>query len=688
MTFGRRPHARLTPRGELWVLVVILIGAAFLRFHAAEGVPPGPSHDELRMMELGEMIVQGERPLHWKISYSAEPLFMYLLALAMPVWGFTPFGARLVTRFVGMLLIPVAHRFIRGLLGRREALFTSGVLAVTWWPLFFSRVALRGITLPLVFTGGVICLWKGLGLFESHMEKVEKPVRWGWLAGSGTLLGLSWYTFTAARGMILLLPMVFAHVGLLGVIPTRRLWRVALVTLTLALVVAAPFAYEMHVRPGAPESRLDQLGGVIDEMVSGDVVLLGGQVASAVGVFGIRGDPNWRYNIAGRPPFGPLLGAFSILGILLGLSRWRQPRYALLVIWLALGLAPSMLTPEAPSFVRGIGALPVVAVFPAVGAVALWDWVTLRGGPKAGKLAALLLSLLIVLNGFVTFRDAFTLWPNQPEVREIYQASLTEAFREINHSNLEGTLWISEPFPDDRHVMLAERMLRREPVELRWFDGDRALILPPSDGARRVLLPDFTEFDEGLMDRWMDGATVIMEDCSSSSHAPAYRLYEAVGGPWVEQEVLRIMRRSEASLDLIGDEPVVLPARFEDIAQLLGYELADDQLRPGDDLHLTVYWRVPGPVYEPVASFAHLIDERQSIVGQYDGFDVPPWHWEPEAIVAQVYRFTVEPGTPPGTYWLQVGLYDPQTMERVQVAGVEGSPLGSRLVLTSLRLGE
>ena len=676
-------HSR--QRVELWLLVGALLIAAFLRFHRPDSVPPGPSHDELRMMQLGELIVGGERPVHWKISYSAEPLYMYLLALAMPVWGFTPFGARLVTRWGGLLLVALTHRLVKRLFGRRVALYATGVVSVTWWPLFFSRVALRGITLPLTLSGAVFCLWLGLDLGRGPSAGAAPRVRWGWLVGGAGLMGLTWYTFTGARSTIIILPLLLVHLGLLRSVPRHRLWRIAAVTLGLAAFVAAPIVYEMEAHPGTAETRLDQLGGVIDALLVGNPLPFLRESARTLGLLGVTGDPNWRYNVSGRSPFGPLLGFLAIVGLVTSVRRWRQPRYFLLVIWTLLGLAPAMLTPEAPSFVRGIGALPAVAVFPGIGAVTLWDRIARRGGRKASRPAALLLVLPLVLGGVDTFRDYFTTWSVEPEVHQIYQTTLTEAFRDLNHSNLEGTIWASEPFPDDRHLLLTERVLRRDVIDVRWFNAERSLILPPSEGARRYLIPDFVKPDDVLFARWMDDARVIMEG-SPPVGALSYDLYDVDGGSAIEEQLSEIADWSTASLDLTGRRPLTLPVRFGNTASLVGYEMKNDIVTSGEGIHLIVYWRVSGPVYEPLASFAHLIDGSANIVGQYDGFDVPPWTWEPGVVVAQVYQFPVSQQAESGAHWLEVGLYHSHTMERLDVADKQGSPLGDRVVLQGVRV--
>ncbi len=689
---SRFSQARSDRRVELAWLVALLLVAALFRFHRPDVVPPGPSHDELRMIELGELIVEGARPIHWTVSYSAEPLFMYALALVMPVWGFTPFGARIVTRFAGLLLIPLVHLLARRLFGRRVALVASGVLAVTWWPVFFSRVALRGITLPLVFVAALYFLWRGLGLDGMAGTRRVASVQWGWLALAGVLMGLTWYTFTAARGLVILLPALLAHLAVVRVVPIQRLWRVALVTLGLAALIAAPFVYEVQVHPGAPEARLEQLGGVIADLRAGNLVPFMRQAAATLGMFALTGDPNWRYNVSDRPVFGPVLGALATLGLLVSVVRWRQPRHFLLLLWLSLGLAPSMLTPDAPSLVRAVGALPAGALLPAIGAVTLWNWVAARVRPRAGlrgpglsRAGWLLVALLLVGNGFSAFYDLFIVWPVQPQVRAIYQAALTEAFRDLNRSSLKGPIWISEPFPDDRNLLLAQRVLRRREIKPRWFDGSRAWVLPPADGVRRYLLADFAAPDPGLFARWMDGAATVLErESPDRAGSPAYRVYQVEGGAWVEQELAEITARSAAFADPAAQRPVPLPARFGTVATLLGSELVDDRLAPGQEVRLTLYWRADGPIYEPLSSFAHLLDRQNTVVGQYDGFDVPPYHWEPGAVIAQIYRFPVGQDAQPGPHWLEVGLYNPQTMERVPVVDDDGAPVSDRLLLREI----
>jgi hypothetical protein len=164
----------------------------------------------------------------------------------------------------------------------------------------------------------------------------------------------------------------------------------------------------------------------------------------------------------------------------------------------------------------------------------------------------------------------------------------------------------------------------------------------------------------------------------------AFRLYRLDGGVWVDSRVEAITKSSLAYANTTAQRSVQMPVSFGDVAELQGFELAGDRIAPGDEIRLTLYWKAFGPVYQPLSSFTHLVDEQDRVVAQYDGFDVPPRYWKPGLLVAQLYRFAVDEGVPQGHYWLEIGLYDPQSMERIVPAIAAGDGRADRLVLSEI----
>jgi hypothetical protein len=123
-------------------------------------------------------------------------------------------------------------------------------------------------------------------------------------------------------------------------------------------------------------------------------------------------------------------------------------------------------------------------------------------------------------------------------------------------------------------------------------------------------------------------------------------------------------------------------ARFGDGFQLLGYDLAQE----GDELELTLHWQA---LRRPVADykvFVHLFDpQTQAVVVQDDAvprrWTYPTTWWQAGEVVSDEIPLSLE-DVPPGQYRLAVGVYDPESGERLSVVDAAGEALpGERLVL-------
>jgi hypothetical protein len=86
-----------------------------------------------------------------------------------------------------------------------------------------------------------------------------------------------------------------------------------------------------------------------------------------------------RLQRAGPALFVGAGAVLFVLGLLVCFARWRRPPYAFVLIWLIVTLLPNMLTAPAPFFYRAIAAQTAVAAMPAIGTVAIGDFVNRRG---------------------------------------------------------------------------------------------------------------------------------------------------------------------------------------------------------------------------------------------------------------------------------------------------------------------
>jgi hypothetical protein len=124
-----------------------------------------------------------------------------------------------------------------------------------------------------------------------------------------------------------------------------------------------------------------------------------------------------------------------------------------------------------------------------------------------------------------------------------------------------------------------------------------------------------------------------------------------------------------------------------DKAYLLGYNI-ESGFRPGDNIHLTFFWQCLEKMQQDYTVFAHLIDERGNIVAQKDNPPVdglyPTTKWDPEEIVRDQYDLVIAPNAPRGRYQLKVGMYQPNTGQRLTVFDLEGKELGDGFLLSEI----
>jgi len=122
---------------------------------------------------------------------------------------------------------------------------------------------------------------------------------------------------------------------------------------------------------------------------------------------------------------------------------------------------------------------------------------------------------------------------------------------------------------------------------------------------------------------------------------------------------------------------------------LLGYNLPRATVAPGESFDLELYWKAQGPVKTNYSAFTHLIDENYNLYGQHDNLHpggFPTTFWEPDEYAADRHPLTVPWGTPPGQYWLEVGLYNPANGKRLTILTPHPDNKGEALLIGPLTI--
>jgi len=138
----------------------------------------------------------------------------------------------------------------------------------------------------------------------------------------------------------------------------------------------------------------------------------------------------------------------------------------------------------------------------------------------------------------------------------------------------------------------------------------------------------------------------------------------------------------------LPEDVTVLETAFGNAIELYGFDLAARTLEPGDTMQLTLYWRAEEVPQENYVAFVHLVGEEEEIITQADGVPVesrrPTRGWRAGEVLADPYSLLLPSDAPAGTYGVYVGLYEPDSSNRLPVI-VDGQPQAdNRLLIATI----
>lgn len=618
---------------------------------------------------MGREVAAGQS---WQIFFPAytgqEPLFIYVTAALFKLAGANLFTLRLVSVGFGMVTVALAYTLGRSLIGPTVGLWAAALAATSFWHVLASRSSYRSIAQPAFEALTIYLLWRG-------WQRRSTPL----MALTGVALGLTLYTYTAAR----LFPLAVAVCGLL------LLWRAAAdrrwlltrfaVLIGAAVLTFAPLGLYFLRHPDQFVARAAQVSVASSYADRGLAWALLQSALDSIAMFWIRGDPTYRFNLAGKPIFDPLIGVTFTVGVVICLRRSRHPQYLLPVAVTLVMMLPSALSAEdTPHFLRSNGVMPFVFVIAGLGIVELWRWAWERRWVPAGLPAARspqhaaapsplrtqhsglralrriphyavpLATLLVVAEAASTAYAYFGPWAHARGTYRQLDTELVDAARYLQRVGGDGPVYVSAIFPRYPSVaFLAPQQFQR----LRWFDGRECVVLD-HDPAARYLFPESL----GAPQAPGRNALEAIDTIPSGFGWPAFTVYQAKGN-------LAPSERTDAT---IGG-----------LLQLEGVDVAR-RAAPGGSVPAASYWRVLGAPGEEVRLFSHLVGDNGQGAGASDFtcFYWTEWHGG-ETIVAG-YDFSIPP-TAAGLYHLELGLYQAASGERLPVTDAAGNPAGDQV---------
>lgn len=395
---GEKPLS--IPRDALaWALALSLVALA-VRAVALGSLPDTLSGDEGASGLDSAAFVRGARDNPFVASWQSWPaLHPALNAVSVALFGQSMAALRLPSAVAGALTVGVLYLAARAMFGLRAAWVAAAYLIVSALHVQWSRTALNNIWDGLVYTLTLGALW------------------YGWQTGRRQmflLAGLAWgfclYFYASARALVILVPLVIAVIGWLDRPRLRRSLPDLVAMGAVAFAVVWPIAWfflnywELFL---GPMKLVSVLGPWLEFNVrqSGQPawLILLRQLGLGLQAYTFTPLIGW---LPDTILLTPAAAALFLLGVALLVSRRREARAWVPLLWLLTFSLVAAFSVNTPQHWRFIGVLPACALVVGFGA----DQVLALAGRLWRPLARLAGPLALALTAVMGAAEARVFW--------------------------------------------------------------------------------------------------------------------------------------------------------------------------------------------------------------------------------------------------------------------------------------
>jgi len=628
-----------------------------------EALPSAIHTDEaIEGFDAEKILYQGARPIFLENNTGRQPLFAYMVAGMLWLFGPTAPAIRLAAGVAVIGIVYGAMKTAETIFGHRVGWLTGLIAGTTVLTLRINRLGTRVSIFPMFLN---LAVWQGAAAVKTGRLR-------HWIA-TGALLGITYYTYLPS----LFIPLAIIAILILSLIfhfaQVVHRWRGILVCNIVMLVVAAPLLIYYVQHPNASTNRTSDVARqIFDQGPEKTKQFLISQVGVMAGMFTVRGDRNPRHNIPDRPVFDTAMALPFIIGLAIPLLRKKTFLLGLLGLsWLIIFLAPSYFSGESPHFLRTTGILAVLFIWPAIGL----DAVQVGLARAYGRFASLIITSSILLlsiratytdyflSNFLSSAQVFVSFDGRETALPLHANQLLNAGWTADNIAAKPlipppfTLWIQPGMwlQGEVHYFIAAT----EPDKYPFFKtlSAEATLTPPF-----ALILDPSHQTEWLM-KVPAGTSLTIENVFAGSKLfSIYRTPELLARPYTITD--HVYRRLDATI----------PGGINWLS--VEYPLTATPAAPFD---LTLHLIAPAmPLAKQYALRFDVLGPDGSLVSQsQDLFDLSI-----QSIFTDVtFSQTIRAATPPGAYTLTASLINQATSQPESFLDSRGQPLGTRLIV-------
>ena len=670
----------LSSRVSYAIAVGILLLSAILRMTDLANLPMGMSDNEITNARLvvGNVQLNGEITVFYPVDGEGrEGLYHVVVALITAFTGDGTIGFRILSVWLSLVSIAIVYILARHLFNPFVALLAMGLLAVNFNSNLLARtVSSDAVTIFLV-SATMLALARSLPLYRSNRVITSNTLSFATL---GVLWGIGFYVhpsslFIVLASMIFIVYLLFVRHAI-----SRRGRSYTGFAILVMLIITMPYLISSI---GLPELAAGQR--ILGAYTAGLTRSIVDGILSIV----MTGDANPLYNLPLRPLVDVFSGLLMLLGFVVCIHRWREPRFMLILMMGIITLPAAVVVEDSPNFSKFGVILPQLAIFFGLGVYAIVR-LSIFKDPIFRRMAIVAILGLFGFNLFWTVQDLFVNWRHHPDVVEAVNGELGQIayYLDMTGGEIPTVLcnpdWaMNRPRATLNRSELMLIMINRPDFHYREADCRRSLIFTDGGSTEQLVLFGSQTLENmyPYLREWIMQGTYVTDDVPRDSIIQFEFSQELAdtAGAFITTAPVAYAPEAVGAI-----APVSPPIRFGGNLTFLGYE--PDIARtyfPGDTIDVITYWRIEGDIPPDLTLFTHVLSDPVTLFANRDVISVNPERLQERDVFIQVTQIPLSDTALPIEYFISMGAYGQSSDKRLS-ALLDDQPHGDRIFLYSI----